>query len=135
MSLRPNCTCRPGLDDVITPKVGPVLVLGAPRIGVLVRLMNWVRNSKFVLSEIWNALTMLRSEVANPGPRNAPAAQVPNVPGFASVTDAGFRKWGPNTPGVVGSLGFVNWPLPDCETPGTQFGRGEALPVNDLSGP
>src|SRR3954466_2790931 len=78
---------------------------------------------------------MLMSEVANPGPRKAPAAQVPNVPGFASVTDAGLRKCGPNTPRVVGSLGLVNWPLPDCETPGTQFGRGEALPVNDLSAP
>lgn len=40
MSFTANCTCRPGLDDVITPKVGPVLVLGAPRIGVFVRLMN-----------------------------------------------------------------------------------------------
>jgi len=93
--------------------------------------MNW----KFVLSEIENVFTMLRSEVANPGPRNAPAAQVPKVPGLASVTAAGFKKRGPRTPKVVGSLGFVNWPLPDCETPGTQFGRGEALPVNDLSGP
>src|SRR5215467_15668579 len=108
----PNCTWRPGLDDVITPKVGPVDVLGAPRIGVLVRLMNCVMNWKFVLSEIWNAFTMLRSDVARPGPRNAPAAQVPNVPVVPSVTDNGFRKCGPRIPSVVGSFGFVNCPLP-----------------------
>ena len=104
------------------------------------RLMNWVRNSKFVLSEIWNALTMLRSEVANPGPRNAPAAQVPNVWGVPSVTESGLRKCGPNTPGVLDGtpftgLGLVNEPSPDCDTPATQFGRGEALPVSEESAP
>ncbi len=96
-------------------------MLGAPRIGVFVRLMNWVRNSKFVLSEIWNALTMLRSEVANPGPRNAPAAQVPNVLGVPSVTDAGLRKCGPSIPGVLGSLGLVN-----CAAPGLR-NAGDAV--------
>src|SRR6478752_3128219 len=82
-SFIPNCTCRPGLDDVISPNVEPWLELGAPKIGVLVRLMNCVMNWKFVLSERENAFTMLKSEVASPGPRNAPAAQVPKVPGAA----------------------------------------------------
>src|SRR5215472_9633593 len=106
----PNCTCRPGLDDVITPKVltpVPPELLGAPRIGVLVRLMNWVMNWKFVRSEIGNALTTLKSEVAMPGPRNAPAPQVPKVPGAASVTESGFSRRRPRTPKVDGSFGLV----------------------------
>src|ERR1051325_1452568 len=129
----PNCTWRPGLDEVTRPNVEPWLVLGAPKIGVLVRLMNCVMNWKFVRSEIENAFTMLKSEVANPGPRNEPAPQVPNVPGAAGATAAGFRSCMPTIPPVV--LGSVSAPLPDCETPATQFGRGEALPVPELSGP
>src|SRR5215467_10567271 len=93
--------------------------------------MNW----KFVRSEIWNALTMLRSDVANPGPRKEPAAQVPKVPRAGSVTERGFKKRLPMNPKVWGLLGSVNEPSPDCETPATQLGRGEALPVPDLSTP
>src|SRR5256885_5503236 len=115
ISFMPNCTWRPGLDDVITPNVFTLVPpdeLGAPRMGVFVRLMNWVMNWKLVLSEIENAFTMLMSDVASPGPRNAPAAQVPKVLTAGSVTEAGFRKCGPKTPKVCGSLGLVNEPSP-----------------------
>src|SRR6478736_826325 len=72
-SFIPNCTCLPGFEDVTNPKFGPWELLGAPKIGVLVRLMNCVMNWKFVLSEMENVFTMLMSDVASPGPRKAPA--------------------------------------------------------------
>ena len=121
------------MDEVTKPNVEPWLELGAPKIGVLVRLMNCVMNWKFVLSEIWNPLMMLRSDVASPGPRKEPAAQVPNVPGVPGATAFGLSSCMPMIPPVT--LGSVSAPLPDCETPATQFGRGEALPVRELSGP
>ena len=77
MSFKPNSTWRPGFDDVMSPKSGPALVFGAPRIGVFVTFRNCVMNWKLVRSDIANAFMMLRSEVASPGPRNEPAAQVP----------------------------------------------------------
>src|SRR6266700_5319663 len=115
---------------MVPSQAGLQSALGAPKIGVLVRLMNCVMNWKFVLSEMENVFTTLRSEVRSPGPRKTPAAQFPKVPAAGKLTAAGFRNSIPTVP-AIGTI----CPLPSGETPGTQFGRGEALPVPDTSVP
>src|SRR5215469_8120408 len=126
----PNWIWRPGFELVMRPKVpeppgpgtplqaGPQLKLGGARIGVLVTLINWAMTASVVFSPRLTCLPRLRSAVANPGPRNAPAAQLPKVPGAAALTEAGFQNWMPVTPPM-----FTSCPLPDCETPPLQLGR------------
>src|SRR5258708_5116781 len=114
---------------MVPSQAGLQSVVGAPKIGVLVRLMNCVMNWKFVLSEMENVFTMLRSEVLNPGPRNTPAGQFPKLPAAGKLTAAGFKNSIPTVPAID-----TICPLPFGEIPGTQLGRGEALPVPDTSG-
>src|SRR5262245_31066877 len=115
------------------PKVAPCVKLGLPRIGVLVTLINWARNSTLTRSVTGKRFAALRSAVDRPGPRNEPIAQFPKVFGKAGVTDAGFHHCLPKRGGVPPADTIA--PLPSLLTPRTQFARGEAESVPELSGP
>src|SRR5579859_2187820 len=130
-SFMPNCTWRPGLDELITPKVEPWKKLGRPRIGVFVRLMNWAIACRLVLSPSTMFFVRLRSAVASPGPRKEPTPHVPKVPATPGTADTGFQNCSPNCPPPRLT---ILW-LPSCETPAGQLARGDALPVPDESGP
>src|SRR5438270_2940975 len=95
-SFMPNCTWRPGLDELITPKVEPWKKLGLPRIGVFVTLMNWAMACRLVLSPWTMFFVRLRSAVDSPGLRKEPTGHVPKVPGAPGTADATFQHCSPN---------------------------------------
>src|SRR5579859_1394129 len=115
------------------PKVAPCVKLGLPRIGVLVTLMNWARNSTLALSVMGKRFAALTSAVVRPGPRNEPIAQFPKVFGNAGATDAGFHHCLPKRGGVTPADTIA--PLPSLLTPRTQVARGENESAPELSGP
>ena len=84
--------CRPGFDELTNPNVGTTVAFGAPKIGVLVRLMNSARSRIDEPSVTENRLDTLRSAVFNPGPRKEPAPQLPNVPAAGSAHRAGIKN-------------------------------------------
>src|SRR5258708_36597431 len=111
------------------PKVVPMPLFGAERIGVLVKLMNSARNSKFRCSVTVMNLETLTSASCRAGPRNVPTPQVPKVPAAAGATVAGLNHAKPPpkaapafVPGV--SLGEA-----------IQLARGKPVTTPELFGP
>src|ERR1700677_5063130 len=140
MNFRANCNCRASWVMSVIPMVlvsvgpklfvpqrfdpdDPQLWLGAPKLGWLVELRKSARNCKLFDSVIRKFFCKLMSASKYPGPMTGPCAGQSPKPEAGCENAVGLNHCFPSPP--TSTLGYDTGP--------SQSGRGEGLPVPELS--